>query len=82
MEQGGIVALGENHLPCSLHCPGIALAAGGGELHQRLCGLAIAGQALDALHRLRRKLQPGGMGIRTVRGLGYMLEDGQDDSAP
>ena len=35
-----------------------------------------------ALHRLRRKLQPGGMGIRTVRGLGYMLEDAQDDSAP
>ena len=27
-----------------------------------------------ALHRLRRKLHSGGMSIRTVRGLGYMLE--------
>ena len=26
------------------------------------------------MHRLRRKLQPGGIVIRTVRGLGYLLE--------
>ncbi|MGZ8441022.1 MAG: winged helix-turn-helix domain-containing protein, partial [Candidatus Deferrimicrobiaceae bacterium] len=26
------------------------------------------------VHRLRRKLEPGGIRIRTVRGLGYLLE--------
>lgn len=26
------------------------------------------------IHRLRRKLEPSGLGIRTVRGLGYLLE--------
>ncbi|KAG1172192.1 hypothetical protein G6F35_016914 [Rhizopus arrhizus] len=55
------------------------------QLVEALCdwGQDLTDNGLDiALHRLRRKLQPGGMGIRTVRGLGYMLEDGQDDSAP
>ncbi len=55
------------------------------QLVEALCdwGQDLTDNGLDiALHRLRRKLQPGGMGIRTVRGLGYMLEDAQDDSAP
>ena len=26
------------------------------------------------IHRLRKKLEPYGVGIRTARGLGYMLE--------
>lgn len=54
----------------------LQLLAETGQLFFQL-GLAVL-QLLD----LRRKLQPGGMGIRTVRGLGYMLEDAQDDSAP
>lgn len=32
-----------------------------------------------AIHRLRRKLQGGGLRIRTIRGLGYLLEEGEDD---
>jgi len=28
------------------------------------------------VHRLRRKLEPAGVNIRTVRGLGYLLEKG------
>ncbi|WMJ68415.1 response regulator [Stenotrophomonas sp. 24(2023)] len=49
-----------------------------GQLVEALCdwGQDLTDNGLDiALHRLRRKLQPGGMGIRTVRGLGYMLEE-------
>lgn len=30
------------------------------------------------VHRLRKKLEPAGIQIRTVRGLGYMLDKGQD----
>ena len=26
------------------------------------------------IHRLRKKLEPGGVSIRTIRGLGYLLE--------
>jgi len=26
------------------------------------------------VHRLRRKLEPAGVAIRTIRGLGYLLE--------
>jgi two-component system OmpR family response regulator len=32
-----------------------------------------------AIHRLRRKLQGCGTRIRTIRGLGYLLEEGEDD---
>lgn len=32
-----------------------------------------------ALHRLRRKLQGSGANVRTVRGLGYLLEESVDD---
>jgi two-component system OmpR family response regulator len=28
-----------------------------------------------AIHRLRRKLQGSGTGVRTIRGLGYLLEE-------
>lgn len=48
------------------------------QLVEAMCdwGQDLTDNGLDiALHRLRRKLQPGGMGIRTVRGLGYMLEE-------
>jgi len=30
------------------------------------------------VHRLRKKLEPAGIQIRTVRGLGYMLDKDQD----
>ncbi|MCL7713995.1 response regulator [Stenotrophomonas mori] len=48
------------------------------QLVEALCSWdeELTDNGLDiALHRLRRKLRPGGMGIRTVRGLGYMLEE-------
>lgn len=32
-----------------------------------------------AIHRLRRKLQGSGANVRTVRGLGYLLEEASDD---
>lgn len=32
-----------------------------------------------AIHRLRRKLQGSGANVRTVRGLGYLLEESTDD---
>lgn len=34
-----------------------------------------------AIHRLRRKLQGSGTGVRTIRGLGYLLEESPDDEA-
>ncbi len=48
------------------------------QLVEALCNWdeELTDNGLDiAVHRLRRKLRPGGMGIRTVRGLGYMLEE-------
>ena len=30
-----------------------------------------------AIHRLRRKLQGSGTGVRTIRGLGYLLEEAE-----
>ena len=36
---------------------------------------ALTDNGLDiAIHRLRRKLEGGGVNLRTVRGLGYLLE--------
>jgi two-component system OmpR family response regulator len=32
------------------------------------------------VHRLRRKLQDGGVAIKTIRGLGYLLERGESDA--
>ena len=54
------------------------------ELSDRLCMLddALSPQALEIyVHRLRRKLEGSGVGIRTLRGLGYMLEQGPDTPA-
>jgi two-component system, OmpR family, response regulator len=31
-----------------------------------------------AIHRLRRKLEGSGTGVRTIRGLGYLLEEATD----
>lgn len=46
---------------------GQAWALGGGE--------AVAGGSIEVyIHRLRRKLEQSGLVIRTVRGLGYLLE--------
>ena len=38
-------------------------------------GEAGGGSIEVYIHRLRRKLEDSGLGIRTVRGLGYLLED-------
>lgn len=39
-------------------------------------GTAGSGNTIEVLiHRLRRKLESSGLSIRTVRGLGYLLED-------
>ncbi len=32
-----------------------------------------------AIHRVRRKLEHSGVGIRTIRGLGYLLQEGQGE---
>lgn len=43
-----------------------------------LCGSSqeLTDNGLDiALHRLRRKLQDSGVSVRTIRGLGYLLEE-------
>ncbi len=47
------------------------------QLVSHLCewGEEVSGNAIEVyVHRLRKKLQPGGISIRTVRGLGYSLE--------
>ena len=31
------------------------------------------------VHRLRKKIEPSGVNIRTIRGLGYLLEDAEAD---
>jgi two-component system OmpR family response regulator len=43
---------------------------------ERADGTATAGNSIEVhIHRLRRKLEDSGVSIRTVRGLGYLLED-------
>jgi two-component system OmpR family response regulator len=63
-----------------------ALAARVGRLTSRaqlvesLCGWdqELTDNGLDiAIHRLRRKLRGSGAGVRTIRGLGYLLEEEQ-----
>jgi two-component system OmpR family response regulator len=40
----------------------------------------VADNAIEVyVHRLRRRLEPLGVSIRTVRGLGYLLEKGADE---
>ena len=51
------------------------------QLIEAVCGWdeELTDNGLDiAIHRLRRKLQACGMRIRTIRGLGYLLEEGND----
>ena len=53
-------------------------------LAKRLCTLddAVSAQALEIyVHRLRRKIEGGGVRIRTLRGLGYLLEEAPDAPA-
>lgn len=52
------------------------------QLIEAVCGWddELTDNGLDiAIHRLRRKLQGCGTRIRTIRGLGYLLEEGDDD---
>ncbi|MBB3225782.1 two-component system OmpR family response regulator [Luteibacter sp. Sphag1AF] len=51
------------------------------QLVEALCNWdeELTDNGLDiALHRLRRKLQGSGTNVRTIRGLGYLLEETQD----
>jgi two-component system response regulator TctD len=53
-------------------------------LADRMCTLeqAISAEAIDIyIHRLRKRLEPAGMHIRTLRGLGYLLETDGDAAA-
>lgn len=55
---------------------------GRAQLVEAVCGWddELTDNGLDiAIHRLRRKLQGCGMRVRTIRGLGYLLEEGEDD---
>lgn len=51
------------------------------QLVSHLCewGEEVSGNAIEVyVHRLRKKLEPGGVRISTVRGLGYSLEKRED----
>jgi two-component system response regulator TctD len=53
-------------------------------LCDRMCTLdeSVSPEAIDIyIHRLRKRLEGGGMRIRTLRGLGYLLEAGGDAPA-
>jgi len=53
-------------------------------LADRMCTLddAISPEAIDIyIHRLRKRLEGAGMRIRTLRGLGYLLESDDDAAA-
>ena len=52
------------------------------QLVESVCGWddELTDNGLDiAIYRVRRKLQGSGVTIRTIRGLGYLLEEGADD---
>jgi two-component system, OmpR family, response regulator len=52
------------------------------QLVEAVCGWddELTDNGLDiAIHRLRRKLTGSGVAIRTIRGLGYLLEEGADE---
>lgn len=54
------------------------------QLVDHLCGWGeeVSHNAIEVyIHRLRKKLEPGGVRIATVRGLGYCLEKPQDPQA-
>ncbi len=49
------------------------------QLIESLCGYneEVSGNAIEVyVHRLRKKLEPAGVSIRTLRGLGYLLGEG------
>jgi two-component system response regulator TctD len=53
-------------------------------LSDRMCTLdeALSPEAIDIyIHRLRKRLEPSGLRIRTLRGLGYLLETHDDAAA-
>jgi two-component system response regulator TctD len=53
-------------------------------LGDHMCTLeeAISPEAIDIyIHRLRKRLEPAGVRIRTLRGLGYLLEGDGDAAA-
>ena len=55
------------------------------QLVEHLCewGEEVSNNAIEVcVHRLRKKLEPGGVRIATVRGLGYCLEKSVDTPAP
>ncbi len=67
----------------------LMLKAGGVVTREQLVALvpgwsgATTGNALELLvSRLRAKVEPGGVRLRTVRGLGYVLEADDDAAAP
>jgi len=48
--------------------------------HLSLHGDALADNAIEVyIHRIRKCIKPYSVGIRTFRGLGYLLEDKQDE---
>ena len=52
------------------------------QLVDQLCGWGeeVSHNAIEVyVHRLRKKLEPGGVRIATVRGLGYCLEKPQEN---
>jgi two-component system OmpR family response regulator len=52
------------------------------QLVNHLCewGEEVSGNAIEVyVHRLRKKLEPGGVRIVTVRGLGYSLEKAEGE---
>ena len=54
------------------------------QLVEHLCewGEEVSNNAIEVyVHRLRKKLEPGGVRIATVRGLGYCLEKSADTPA-
>ena len=58
---------------------------GRAQLIEALCDWdqELTDNGLDiAIHRLRRKLQDSGVTVRTIRGLGYLLEHGEADAPP
>lgn len=78
--------IGEQELELTARELGVlgALASRSGRLTSRaqlvetLCGWdqELTDNGLDiAIHRLRRKLRGSGAGVRTIRGLGYLLEE-------
>ncbi len=55
------------------------------QLVDYLCGWGeeVSHNAIEVyVHRLRKKIEPGGVRIATVRGLGYCLEKPQEDGKP